>query len=423
MTSDVNLRHRNLDVKVIEVGEELSTEESKGLDLQYGIDDVPPVYLSILLSFQHFLTLFGANFSVPMIVAPAMCVGNDTVVKSEILGTVLFVSGLITMLQCTVGSRLPIIQGATFAFLAPTFAILQLDKFRCPDTYTGSAAHTEVWQIRMREIQGAIIAASVFQVAIGLSGASGVLLRYIGPLSIAPTISLIGLSLFKEAAASASQNWWIALLTIALVILFSQYLRSVKIPCISIENKGCGSTSYPLFQLFPVILAILITWAVCHILTVTDAIPDDDQYWGYAARTDIKTDVLAKADWFRFPYPGQWGMPTFNVASIFGMLAGVLAGMIESIGDYYAAARMSGAPPPPLHATNRGVFIEGIGCFLAGWWGSGSGTTSYSENIGAIGITKVGSRRVIQVAAVVVMLLGVIRKFGALFVTIPDPIM
>ncbi|ELU11132.1 hypothetical protein CAPTEDRAFT_161086, partial [Capitella teleta] len=115
-------------------------------------------------------------------------------------------------------------------------------------------------------------------------------------------------------------------------------------------------------------------------------------------------------------------MPTFNVASIFGMLAGVLAGMIESIGDYYAAARMSGAPPPPLHATNRGVFIEGIGCFLAGWWGSGSGTTSYSENIGAIGITKVGSRRVIQVAAVVVMLLGVIGKFGALFVTIPDPI-
>lgn len=59
-------------------------------------------------------------------------------------------------------------------------------------------------------------------------------------------------------------------------------------------------------------------------------------------------------------YAGQWGMPTFNVASIFGMLAGVLAGMIESIGDYYAAARMSGAPPPPLHATNRGVFVARI---------------------------------------------------------------
>jgi len=78
-----------------------------------------------------------------------------------------------------------------------------------------------------------------------------------------------------------------------------------------------------------------------------------------------------------------------SAASVFGMLAGVLASMIESVGDYYACARLSGAPPPPTHAVNRGIGIEGIGCILAGAWGSGNGTTSYSENIGAIGITKV----------------------------------
>ena len=63
--------------------------------------------------------------------------------------------------------------------------------------------------------------------------------------------------------------------------------------------------------------------------------------------------------------------------------------MVESVGDYYACARLSGAPPPPVHAVNRGIGIEGIGCLLAGAWGSGNGTTSYSENVGAIGITKV----------------------------------
>lgn len=73
------------------------------------------------------------------------------------------------------------------------------------------------------------------------------------------------------------------------------------------------------------------------------------------------------------------------------MLAGVLASMIESIGDYFACARLSGAPPPPDHAVNRGIAVEGIGCLLAGAWGSGNGTTSYSENVGAIGITKVSS--------------------------------
>ena len=53
-------------------------------------------------------------------------------------------------------------------------------------------------------------------------------------------------------------------------------------------------------------------------------------------------------------FVGQWGLPTVSVAAVFGMLSGVLAGMIESIGDYYACARLSGAPPPPVHAINRG---------------------------------------------------------------------
>ena len=45
-----------------------------------------------------------------------------------------------------------------------------------------------------------------------------------------------------------------------------------------------------------------------------------------------------------------------SVAGVFGMLAGVIAGMIESVGDYYSAARLSAAPPPPVHAVNRGKF-------------------------------------------------------------------
>ena len=119
---------------------------------------------------------------------------------------------------------------------------------------------------------------------------------------------------------------------------------------------------------------------------------------------------------------GQWGLPTVSAAAVFGMLAGVLASAIESIGDYYACARLAGAERPPVHAMNRGIAIEGIGCILAGLWGSGNGTTSYSENIGAIGVTKVGSRRVIQAAALMMIFFGAFSKFGALFITIPEPI-
>ena len=80
-----------------------------------------------------------------------------------------------------------------------------------------------------------------------------------------------------------------------------------------------------------------------------------------------------------------------SVGAVFGMFSGVVSSIIESVGDYYACARLSGAPPPPKHAINRGIAIEGLGCLLSGAFGSGSGTTSYSQNIGAIGITKVNN--------------------------------
>ena len=105
-----------------------------------------------------------------------------------------------------------------------------------------------------------------------------------------------------------------------------------------------------------------------------------------------------------------------------GMLAGYIASMVESIGDYYACARLSGAPVPDERVINRGITFEGIGCLLAGLFGTGNGTTSYSENIGAIGLTRVGARRVVQAGGIIMIVLGTVSKFGALFTTIPTPI-
>ena len=51
-------------------------------------------------------------------------------------------------------------------------------------------------------------------------------------------------------------------------------------------------------------LAICMSWAVCGVLTATDAIPNDPDHWAYRGRTDVNNDVIREADWFRFPYPG-----------------------------------------------------------------------------------------------------------------------
>ena len=55
---------------------------------------------------------------------------------------------------------------------------------------------------------------------------------------------------------------------------------------------------------------------------------------------------------------GQWGMPTVSVSAVFALASGIIATMIESIGDYHACAKLAGAPPPPLHAVNRGKRLE-----------------------------------------------------------------
>lgn len=99
--------------------------------------------------------------------------------------------------------------------------------------------------------------------------------------------------------------------------------------------------------------------------------------------------MLFKCSVKQFFSIGQWGTPSFTSGAILGVLAGSIASTIESVGDYYACARLSGADSPPKHAINRGICIEGIGCVIAGLFGTASGVTSFSENIGAIGITKV----------------------------------
>ncbi|XP_017534203.3 solute carrier family 23 member 1-like isoform X2 [Manis javanica] len=398
--------------------------------LAYGILDIPPWYLCIFLGIQHFLTALGGIVAVPLILAKDLCLQHDPLTQSYLISTIFFVSGICTLLQVLFGVRLPILQGGTFAFVAPSLAMLSLPAWKCPEwtlnasqVNTSSPEFTEEWQKRIRELQGAVMVASCVQMLVGFSGLVGFLLRFIGPLTVAPTISLVALPLFESAGSDAGIHWGIAALTIFLIVLFSQYLKNIAVPVpVYGGQEKCHTSRFYLFQVFPVLLALCISWLFCFVLTVTDVLPAAPTGYGHLARTDAKGSVLSQAPWFRFPYPGQWGRPTISLAGVFGIIAGVISSMVESVGDYYACARLVGAPPPPKHAVNRGIGMEGLGCLLAGAWGTGNGTTSYSENVGALGITRVGSRMVIVAAGCVLLLMGMFGKIGAAFATIPTPV-
>ncbi|XP_017162354.1 solute carrier family 23 member 2 isoform X1 [Poecilia reticulata] len=416
------------------ISETLDSTDSmdvRRMDMIYTIEDTPPWYLCVFLGLQHYLTCFSGTIAVPFLLAEAMCVGFDQWATSQLIGTIFFCVGITTLLQTTLGCRLPLFQASAFAFLAPARAILSLEKWKCNSTaerpfLNGTELlHTEdIWHPRIREIQGAIIVSSLIEVCIGALGLPGMLLKYIGPLTITPTVALIGLSGFQAAGERAGKHWGIAILTIFLVLLFSQYARNVHFP-LPIYKAKKGWTSYRLqvFKMFPIIMAILVSWLLCFIFTVTDVFPPEENKYGFYARTDARQGILKAAPWFKIPYPFQWGTPTVTAAGVIGMMSAVVASIIESIGDYYACARLSCAPPPPIHAINRGIFVEGISCVLDGVFGTGNGSTSSSPNIGVLGITKVGSRRVIQYGAAMMLLLGLVGKFSALFASLPDPVL
>jgi len=86
---------------------------------------------------------------------------------------------------------------------------------------------------------------------------------------------------------------------------------------------------------------------------------------------------------------GQFGGSGFNTGIFLAFFIATLLSVIESIADYYACARLSHLPPPPLAAMNRGIMMEGFMSMMAGFFGAGHATTTYSNNIGLIGMTRV----------------------------------
>ncbi|MFC4247460.1 uracil-xanthine permease family protein [Natribaculum luteum] len=360
--------------------------------IEYGIDDRPPAGESVVLGIQHYLTMVGANIAVPLILAGAMGMTDNPEVTARFIGTFFVVSGIATLAQTTFGNRYPIVQGAPFSMLAPALAIVGV-------VTAGGVSGQPGWEAALLQLQGAIIVAAIVEVAMGYFGLVGKLRRFLSPVVIAPTIALIGLSLFSAPQiTTADQSWPLLGLTLGLILLFSQYL--------DVKHKA--------FRLYPVILALVIAWIVAAVLSVTGVIGG-----GHPGYVDL--GQVADAQLLLPIYPFQWGTPQVTTAFVVGMFAGVLASIVESIGDYYAVANISGSGAPSEKRINHGIGMEGLMNVFAGIMGTG-GSTSYSENIGAIGLTGVASRYVVQVGAVVMLLVGFVGYFGQLIATIPGPI-
>ncbi|CAG5117729.1 unnamed protein product, partial [Candidula unifasciata] len=278
---------------------------------------------------------------------------------------------------------------------------------------------------RIQEMSGALILASLIEVIMGMSGLLKILLRYIGPITIACTISLIGTSLYRLPIIWGRPNFPLAIGCMVLVLVFVLYLKNVAIPLprFGKESKKKPRQKFAIFQLLPILLAVLIIWILTWILTVCGVFTDDKSDITYMARADAKANIISTSRWFQLTYPGQFGAPKVSVALTLGFLVACFSSMIESVGDYYAAQKVCQTPLIPDHAISRGILIEGIGSVLSATVGAGHATTSYSGNIAVLTLTQTASRQIMYAAGFLLLCISLLGKVGAALTTIPNPVL
>ncbi|XP_048249504.1 solute carrier family 23 member 2-like [Haliotis rufescens] len=391
--------------------------------LLYTIDKPPsPVFWPIYGLQQALLGITGA-LSAAVLITNQIGAGELPEVRSEILSLCLFTSGLASLLQICFGCRLPLVQGSNSAFIIAIAATLSDPKWSDESLREHAEGNgTSPWKIRLREIQGNLMLASGTQFLLGVSGILGFIMKFIGPLTVAPGVTTLGVTLCGYMIPLCEQHWGIASMSTFLIIVFSLFLVKVKLPFPAYNGEKCHATWYPLFQLNAMLLALAGSFLVCHVLTVTDTLPSNSTMHGHMARTDVRMSALYDAGWFYFPLPFHYGPPTISGSGYVSMLTITMTMVIQIPGVYQTVARGAEMPPPPSHAINRGMAVDGLSGAVSGMLGGVCASVVFVQSLGLIAVTKVASRAVFMTAAIITLLGGVIGKFGAVFVLIPDPV-
>ncbi|KAK6042047.1 putative permease [Cooperia oncophora] len=233
-------------------------------------------------------------------------------------------------------------------------------------------------------LQGCLMASAIVPMVIGFTGIVGVLTKFIGPLTVSPLMLLLAFSQVNTMVDKISLHW-VAIIQAITLFITILYLAEVLVPLPGLKYGKLHWYRTNVFGQYPYLIAIVISWAFCLFLTVFDLVEA-----GGPARVDIphKVNAIKNSAWIAVPYPGKFGVPSFNVSLFLAYLLSAMTSVFESVGDYHAAARISQERAPPSHAINRGILAEGIGSFLSGMLGPAVGMTTHTENIGVIGVTK-----------------------------------
>jgi OHCU decarboxylase len=360
-------------------------DQRAGPGAVHPVDQVlPPAKLAVY-GFQHVLAFYAGAVIVPILLASSIKLSPEQL--AYLINADLFTCGIASIIQSVgfwkIGVRMPLLQGVTFAAVSPMIAIGLAEGGGVPG---------------LRAIYGSVIVAGIFAFIVAPFFAR--LIRLFPPVVTGTVITIIGIVLLSVAAQDAGgggasmftdpptfgelRNLALAGFTLLIILViyrvFSGFVATIAV-------------------LLGLIIGTLAGW----IFDFTDF------------------SLVGAADALGVTTPFHFGAPTFPVAAVISMVIVMLITMVETTGDVFATGEIVGRAVDKEDVA-RALRADGLATTLGGILNSFP-YTCFAENVGLVRLTKVKSRWVVATAGLLMMVIGVIPKVGAIVAAIPPPVL
>ncbi len=343
--------------------------------LVYQLNDYPGPTKTALFGIQHVLVMFTAMVGGPLIVARLL--NLSPAVRIEMVTGTMIGCGVATIISALglgfIGPRLPIVMGVFYIFIGPIVAIGK--------------------DVSLAAAMTALMIGGLVQFA--WSPLVGKMQRFFPPIVTGTTILLIGTGLMKIGINVATglntpgfgtpQTLGLAALMIVLIIVISVYARG-----------------------FIRTLSLFVTMVIGYLVSVALGL--------------LNFQSVTDANWVAVPNPLPYGALEWpGLIGIVTVIVCFFATAVETTGHTLAVCRITGVPGEDWRIRGA-VSNDGIGSIISAVFG-GMALTSYSQNIGVISLTGVGSRFVVAAGGAFLIVMAMIPKVGAIIALMPSAVL
>ena len=338
-------------------------------------NETPPPLRLFVLALQHVLVMYAGAVAVPLILGAALKLPKDQI--ALLINADLFACGVATFIQAygvgPVGIRLPVMMGVTFASVSPMLAMANNPALGLPAIF------------------GSVIAAGLFGIVVapfigrlrGLFPAvvTGTIITVIGITLMRIGINWIGGGRPGAPDFGAPGNLAVAAIVLAVILGLLRYGTGF------VRNTA-------------VLIGIVVGYAITSVA-------------GWGGLAGIETQP-----WFAVVYPLQFGVPTFDLVACLSMCLVMIVVMIESTGMFMALGTMVGKPVSQQDLT-RGLRADGVGTLIGGIFNTFP-YTSFSQNVGLVGVTGITSPMVCVAGGGIMLVLGLVPKLAFVAASVPQ---